>query len=140
LGRDPGKNRHWLGRFLGKGFGQGTQLQLGFLPEPTTDFIFAALIEEWGILGALVVVGVFVLVVARIVRIGLIAPHGFSQFVSLGASALLLMEFFLNVGSNIGFVPVVGVTFPFLSYGGSSLLTKYILVGIMQSIASRSKF
>lgn len=125
---------------LGKGFGQGTQLQLGFLPEPTTDFIFAALTEEWGLAGAFIVVGAFLVLATRAVRIGLMATNAFSQFVSLGTAALFLIEFFLNVGSNIGFVPVIGVTFPFLSYGGSSLLTKSILVGIMQSIASRSKF
>ncbi len=128
------------GGVWGKGFNQGTQTQLGFLTEPETDFIFAAIVEEWGMLGALVLLGAFVLLIVSIVRIGLRLDDPLSQFVCLGAAVLFLVEFILNVGSNIGFVPVVGVTFPLVSYGGSSLLTKAMLIGIIQSIAARSSF
>jgi rod shape determining protein RodA len=128
------------GGIWGKGFQQGTQTQLGFLTEPATDFIFAALVEEWGIAGAFVVLGAFMLLIVSVVRIGLRLEYPLSQFVCLGAVVLFLVEFALNVGSNIGFVPVVGVTFPFVSYGGSSLLTKAMLIGIIQSIAARSSF
>ena len=124
----------------GKGFGQGTQTQLGFLTEPATDFIFAAIVEEWGMLGGLLVVGAFVLLVGRIVMIGIRARDPFSQFICLGTAILFAVEFTLNVGSNIGFTPVVGVTFPFVSYGGSSLLTKAMLLGIVESIARKSAF
>ncbi len=125
--------------FLGRGFLQGTQTQLGFLTEPATDFIFAAFTEEWGFLGAALVIAALIIVVLRIVRIGLLSANNFSQFISLGTAMLLLWEFILNIGSNLGLSPVVGVTFPFLSYGGSSLLTKAVLVGIIQSIAVRNK-
>lgn len=122
---------------FGKGFGQGTQTHLGFLPEAQTDFIFAAFIEEWGLLGGLVLLAAFMIMVFRVLAIGLISSDNFSRFICLGAAMLFLTQFLLNVGSNIGLTPVTGVTFPFLSYGGSSLLTNFILVGIIQSIAVR---
>ncbi|MDP1760366.1 MAG: FtsW/RodA/SpoVE family cell cycle protein, partial [Candidatus Woesebacteria bacterium] len=110
--------------FFGKGFGQGTQTQLGFLPEPTNDFIFAAFVEEWGFFGGILVVAAFFFLIFRIVKVGLRTTDSFSQFVCLGTAILFLTEFVLNIGSNLALLPVVGVTFPFLSYGGSSLLTK----------------
>jgi rod shape determining protein RodA len=128
------------GGLFGKGFRQGTQTQLGFLTEPATDFAFAALIEEWGFVGGFLALLGFVLVVGRTIMIGLGSQDVFSQFVCLGTATLFLLEFALNVGSNLGLMPVVGVTFPLFSYGGSSLLTKAMLVGMIQSIASRSRF
>ncbi len=124
--------------FFGKGFGQGTQTQLGFLPEPTNDFIFAAFVEEWGFLGGMVVVSAFFLLIFRIMKVGLASGDSFCEFVCLGTAILFLTEFILNIGSNLALLPVVGVTFPFFSYGGSSLLTKAMLVGIIQSIARRA--
>lgn len=126
--------------FFGKGFRQGTQAQLGFLTEPSTDFVLAAFIEEWGFLGGLVLIAAFLFLVFRIISVGLRSEDNFSKLFSLGTVILLLVEFGLNVGSNIGFSPVVGVTFPFVSYGGSSLLTKSILIGIIQSLAAKTKF
>lgn len=120
--------------FFGKGFGQGTQAQLGFLPEAKTDFLFAAFIEEWGLVGGVVLVAVFAYLLFRVIAIGLAAENNFNRFVSLGAVIFWGTQFALNVGSNVGLTPVVGVTFPFLSYGGSSLLTNMLLVGILQSI------
>ena len=125
--------------FLGKGFGQGTQVQLGFLPEAETDFVLAAFIEEWGLLGGFLIIAAFSFLMLRIIRIGLISENNFSRFVCLGAVIMFLLQFILNVGSSIGLSPVVGVTFPFLSYGGSSILTNFILIGIIQSIAVRSR-
>ena len=125
---------------LGKGFAQGTQVRLGFLPEASTDFIFAAFTEEWGIVGALFLLIVFFFIIFRILWIGWRAPDNFSRFVCLGTVLVFLVEFFLNIGSNLGLVPVVGVTFPLFSYGGSSLLTKLMLVGIIQGIVKRSSF
>jgi len=128
------------GGFLGKGFQRGTQTQLGFLPEPGTDFIFASFIEEWGFLGGLLILGAFFTMIFRIVTIGLRSSDTFSQLVCLGTAILFLSEFMLNVGSTIGLLPIIGVTFPFLSYGGSSLLTKAMLIGIIQNISSRRSF
>jgi rod shape determining protein RodA len=128
------------GGIFGKGFRQGTQTQLGFLTEPGTDFIFAAIVEEWGLIGGGALLGAFFFLVVRIVLIGLRSRDPFSQFICLGTAILFLAEFILNMGSNLGLLPVVGVTFPFVSYGGSSLLTKAMLVGMVQSIGKHARF
>lgn len=122
---------------IGKGFGQGSQVQLDFLPEAQTDFIFAAFIEEWGILAGFLLVAVFLFLVFRIVKIGIEADNNFAKFICLGVSILFISQFIFNVGSNLGLTPVVGVTFPFLSYGGSSLLTNFSLIAIIQSLFVR---
>ncbi len=124
--------------FFGKGFGQGTQSQLGFLPEAQTDFIFAAFIEEWGLVSGFILIGVFAYLILRIIKIGLDSENNFNRFICLGTAILFIVQFIFNVGSNLGLTPVIGVTFPFLSYGGSSLLTNLILLGIIQSISVRS--
>lgn len=124
--------------FWGKGYGQGTQTQLGFLSEPTEDFIFAALIEEWGILGGLIVVAAFFFLVVQILRIGALADENFEKFICLGTAVMLGVQFFLNAGSATGLTPVVGVTFPFLSYGGSSMLVDSFLLAVVNSIRRRS--
>lgn len=123
--------------FFGKGFGQGTQTQLGFLPEPATDFIFAAVVEEFGLISGFLIIFAFALMLFRIIQIGFNADNNFSRFVCLGTVILFISQFVLNIGSNLGFTPVIGVTFPFLSYGGSSLLTNLVLIGIIQSIISK---
>lgn len=126
--------------FFGKGFGQGSQVQLGFLPEPATDFIFAAFVEEWGWLGGALLLAAFFLINYRIIKIGLKTLGNYAKFICLGSGITLLFQFFFNVGSNLGFSPVVGLTFPFFSYGGSSLLTLFILLGIIQNIAFESSY
>ncbi len=126
--------------FFGKGFQQGTQVQLGFLPEAATDFVLAALIEEWGLVGGLAAIAAFALIIFRILKIGLFSGNNFSSFICLGAVIMFLIQFTINVGSTVGLLPVIGVTFPFLSYGGSSILINAILLGIVQSITVRSKF
>ncbi|MEE8131658.1 MAG: FtsW/RodA/SpoVE family cell cycle protein [Candidatus Paceibacterota bacterium] len=123
--------------FFGKGFAQGTQTQLGFLPEAQTDFIFAAFIEEWGIFGGMLIIAAFVFLILKIIKIGLETDNNFNRFICLGTVVLFGVQFILNVGSNLGLTPVIGITFPFLSYGGSSVLINLILIGIIQSIAIR---
>ncbi len=123
--------------FFGKGYNQGSQTQLGFLTEPETDFILAALIEEWGWLFGFLVIGAFIYLVFRILKIASWASQNFEKFVCLGAAVSLIWQFFLNVGSVLGISPVIGVTFPFLSYGGSSLLTSFFLIAIINSIARK---
>lgn len=122
---------------FGKGFGQGMQVQLGFLPEAQTDFIFAAFIEEWGIIAGLFILGVFGFLILRIIKIGLEAENNFERLICLGTVILFGVQFIFNTGSNLGLTPVIGVTFPFMSYGGSSLLTNLILIGMIQSVFSR---
>lgn len=122
----------------GKGYGQGTQTQLGFLSEPTEDFIFAALIEEWGIFGALVAVAAFFFLIYQILEIGSLADENFEKYICLGTAVMLGVQFLLNTGSATGLTPVVGVTFPFLSYGGSSMIVDSFLLAIVNSIRRRS--
>ncbi len=123
--------------WFGKGYGQGTQTQLGFLSQPTEDFIFSAVVEEWGLLGALVVCGAFFFLISQIVRIGALADENLEKFICMGTAIMFSTQFLLNAGSATGLTPVVGVTFPFLSYGGSSLLADGFLLAIVNSIRKR---
>jgi rod shape determining protein RodA len=124
--------------FFGKGYGQGTQTQLGFLSEPTEDFIFAAIIEEWGMFGGLVVIAAFFFLIYRILAIGSLADENFEKFICLGAAMMFGVQFLLNAGSATGLTPVVGVTFPFVSYGGSSMIVDMFLIAVVNSIRKRS--
>jgi rod shape determining protein RodA len=124
--------------FLGKGYHQGSQIQLGFLTEPEGDFVLAALIEEWGLLGGMVLIGAFLFLIFQILKIGSRAEYNFEKFVCLGTVLVFGVHFFLNAGSTTGLSPVVGVTFPFMSYGGSSLLTDMTLVAIISAISRHS--
>lgn len=124
--------------FFGKGYGQGTQTQLGFLSEPTEDFIFAAIIEEWGMLGGLIVLAAFLVLVWQVLRIGALADENFEKFICLGVAMMLGVQFLLNAGSVTGLLPVVGVTFPFVSYGGSSMLANSFVLAIVNSIRKRT--
>ncbi len=124
--------------FWGKGYGQGSQTQLGFLSEPREDFIFAALIEEWGIVGGIVVAVTFFVLIIQIHRIGALADENFEKFICLGAAMMFGVQFILNAGSATGLAPVVGVTFPFLSYGGSSMVSNFFILAVINSIRKRS--
>ncbi|MCP6719919.1 MAG: rod shape-determining protein RodA [Patescibacteria group bacterium] len=126
--------------FWGKGFGEGTQTQLNFLPEAQTDFLFAAFIEEWGLFGGIFVVLTFLLIIFRMVGIGIKARNNDSKFIVLGVGLILVIHFFVNIGSNLGFLPVTGINFPFLSYGGSSILTISVLISIIEKIKLESSY
>jgi rod shape determining protein RodA len=121
------------GGIFGQGFRQGSQVQLGFLPEAQTDFIFAAIAEEGGLAAVIIIIGAFGWMILRILKIGSLTDGNFNKFLCLGTAILFLSQFILNVGSNLGLLPVIGVTFPFVSYGGSSMLASMILVGMIQS-------
>ncbi|MDE2001569.1 MAG: rod shape-determining protein RodA [Patescibacteria group bacterium] len=124
----------------GKGFGQGTQVQLGFLPVAQSDFMFAAFTEEWGVAGTTVVLIAFFVLLYRIVRIAMASDNNFSKLICLGTSLSLLLHVMVNVGSNLGLMPVIGVPFPFLSYGGSNLVVNALLIGMIQSSAIHKRF
>ncbi len=124
--------------FWGQGYGQGTQAQLGFLSEPSEDFVFSAFIEEWGVAGGIVIVTAFLFLIFQILRIGMLADENFEKFICLGAAMMLGVQFLLNAGSTTGLTPVVGVTFPFLSYGGSSMLVDFFILSMVNSIRKRS--
>lgn len=122
------------GGWLGKGFGQATQSILKFLPERHTDFIFATVSETLGFIGALVLIGLYIFLLYRIYKIAQDINDEFSRLILIGFYFLFLVHVFLNIGMNLGLVPIVGITLPFLSYGGSSLLTSFIILGIISSI------
>ncbi|MCL5224178.1 MAG: rod shape-determining protein RodA [Patescibacteria group bacterium] len=128
------------GGLFGEGLGQATQVQLGFLPAASTDFIFSAFTEEWGVIGSLVLIGAFMLLIYRIVKVGLATDNNFSRFICLGTVIFILAHLIINIGSNMGFLPVIGIGLPLVSYGGSNLLTVATLVGIIQNIAKRASF
>lgn len=127
------------GMFFGKGFGQGTQSQLRFLPERHTDFIFATISEGLGFIGALVLILAFFYLLYKIYLAFLASNDRFDRFFFIGAFSLILWQFFMNVAMNIGLLPVVGVTLPFVSYGGSSLLSNFILLGAVSALSKRLK-
>lgn len=124
--------------FWGKGYRQGSELQLGFLTEPSSDFILAAFIEEWGLLGGALVVGSFLWLIYGVLTAGAVADRNFEKFICLGAAMVWGVHFLLNAGSGLGLTPVVGVTFPFLSYGGSSTVTNFFLLSIVYAIKRRT--
>ncbi|MCL4404297.1 FtsW/RodA/SpoVE family cell cycle protein, partial [Patescibacteria group bacterium] len=103
-----------------------------------TDFVFAAFTEEWGFLGATLLILTFLLIFYRLMDIGLRAGSNEEKFLILGAFLIIFVQFLINIGSNIGLVPVTGITLPFVSYGGSSLLTVAVLVSIIQHIKLES--
>ncbi len=127
------------GGVLGKGVGYGTQSRLRFLPEYQTDFIFAAFAEEWGFVGALLLLLLFGLLIARILNLAL---HGASNFETLFASGLVVLfisHITINVGMNMGILPVTGITLPFMSYGGSHLIMEYGALGILSSMRRNTR-
>ncbi|MDO8504912.1 MAG: FtsW/RodA/SpoVE family cell cycle protein [Candidatus Liptonbacteria bacterium] len=122
----------------GKGYGQGPQTQLGFLTEPATDFIFPAFVEEWGIVAGTVLIAAFLVLILSILRIGLIAEQNTEKFICMGAVIVLGLHLLLNGGMTVGLTPVVGVPFPFLSYGGSNILMNFLLLAIINAISRKS--
>jgi rod shape determining protein RodA len=125
------------GGLFGKGFLRGTQTQLQFIPEQHSDFIFAAVGEEFGFVGAIFVLSLFAIIVWRALVIALGSPDPFGYLLASGIAVMTTFHVFVNVGMTLGILPVVGIPLPFVSYGGSSLLMNMISVGILQSIAMR---
>jgi rod shape determining protein RodA len=118
------------GGFTGKGFLKGTQTKFNFVPEQSTDFIFCTVGEEWGFLGALFVIALFIYLCVRIVLLAERQRSDFSRIYGYGVASILFFHFFVNIGMTIGLMPVVGIPLPFFSYGGSSLWAFTILVFI----------
>lgn len=122
------------GEFFGKGVGYGTQSRLQFLPEYETDFIFAAFSEEWGFVGSFTVLILYMLVIWRILRIAMYASTNFEMLFGIGFAVMIMAHTIVNIGMNIGLMPVTGITLPFMSYGGSHLLTLFIGLGILMGM------
>lgn len=126
------------GGVFGRGLARGLQSQLQFLPERQTDFIFASTVEELGIFGGGLVLLLFFFVLWRLLRILKNARDLFGMYLAAGVFSLILVQLTVNVGMNLGLLPVTGVTLPFLSFGGSSLVIMFWLAGIVESVARHS--
>ena len=127
------------GGVTGRGVGFGSQSQLKFLPEAHTDFIFAVISEELGFMGIVLLLlfyGLFFFSCLAAIRK---SKDDFAIFFILGSVGLIFIEMFINIGMNIGLMPVVGIALPFISYGGSSIVASFILIGIIQNIIIKSK-
>jgi rod shape determining protein RodA len=127
------------GQLLGKGVGLGTQSRLKFLPEYETDFIFAAFAEEWGFIGVLLLFILFGLIIWRILNNALLGATNFEILYGLGLAIYFMSHLIINIGMNIGLAPVTGITLPFMSYGGSHLLSEFIGLGILMGMRRYSR-
>jgi rod shape determining protein RodA len=127
------------GGMKGKGLGHGSQSQLNFLPENHTDFIFAVIVEEFGVLGAGVILVLFFVIFYRLKKIAELAMDNFGYLIVTGCMAMFFTQVVVNIGMNIGVMPVTGIPLIFLSYGGSSLISSFMAIGIINNIFSTSQ-
>ncbi len=125
------------GQFAGRGLFQGTQTSLSYVPENHTDFIFTVIGEEFGFVGSTLVLGLFFVIVWRGLRIALHAKDMFGTVVAAGIVAMLTLQMFVNIGMTVGIMPVTGLPLPLLSYGGTSLITWFAMIGLLLNIHMR---
>jgi rod shape determining protein RodA len=123
------------GQIIGKGFGEGTQTQLSFLPENHTDFVFSVLAEEWGFLGAVLVLALFLGLLLSMIQIAAKAHDRFASLLVIGAASVVFWHLLVNVGMVIGLLPVAGVPLPFVSYGGASMLIQVAALAICMNVS-----
>lgn len=127
------------GGIFGQGFLEGNQTQLQFIPEQWTDFIFCVIGEEFGFIGAIIVIALYSIIFLRLMRIARITKDEFSSLVTVGIFIVVFTHFFINIGMVIGVLPVIGIPLPFVSYGGSSLLSNMIMMGLVMNIFKNLK-
>ena len=127
------------GQITGKGLGFGTQSRLKFLPEYQSDFIFAAFSEEWGFIGSLLIFLLFCLVIWRILYFASLSSSNFETFFAIGIAIFLMSHILINIGMNLGLLPVTGITLPLMSYGGSHLLVEFAGLGILMSMQRNAR-
>lgn len=127
------------GQFWGRGLGHGTQSQLNFIPEKHTDFIFAAMAEEMGFLGVIVLLSLYAVLFWRGIRIAILARDFFGTYLVVGILAILFVHVFVNIGMNMGIMPVTGIPLPFVSYGGTPVIVDLAAIGILESVYMRYK-
>lgn len=127
------------GMLFGKGLGLGTQSALKFLPEKQTDFIFATISEDLGMIGGVIIIIVFLFILYRIFIIFTETDSLFERVIVAASFSLIFIQFFINIGMNIGILPIVGVTLPFVSYGGSSLVSSVCVLAIVSQISTKTK-
>jgi rod shape determining protein RodA len=126
------------GGLFGKGFLQGTQSHLDYLPEGHTDFVFATMAEEWGVVGGILLIGAFMLLLRWGMRVAQRAQDKFSRMVAAGLTTSIFFYIAINMMMVMGLAPVVGIPLPFMSYGGSSMMTIMLCVGIILNIDRES--
>lgn len=127
------------GGLLGQGLGRGSQSELNFLPVAHTDFIFAGIAEATGFVGSTLLISLFIIMVIRIFNVAKVAKDNFGMYLAAGIGMIFLFQALVNIGMNLGIMPVTGVPLPFVSSGGSSMLTSFACIGILQSIYRRHK-
>lgn len=127
------------GELTGKGIGYGTQSKLLYLPEFQTDFIFAAYAEEWGFVGVLFIIALFGIVIIRTLFIAAHGADNFNVLYGTGVAIIFLSHFIVHVGMNMGLLPVTGTTVPFMSYGGSHLVTEFLALGILMGMRRHAR-
>lgn len=125
------------GEIFGKGFLSGSQTQLKFLPEQQTDFVFSVFAEEWGFIGSMLLIGLFVVIIFWGLKIALQARDLLGTIIAFGVSALIAWEVFINIGMVLGILPVVGIPLPFFSYGGSAMLSLMAAIGLLNNVSAR---
>jgi rod shape determining protein RodA len=128
------------GGFWGKGFLHGNQTQLRFIPEQWTDFIYCVIGEEFGFIGSIIVISLFLIIFLRLFKLSATAKDRFSVLITVGVLTLLFSHFAINIGMNVGITPVIGLPLPFLSYGGSTQLINMVMLGIVLNIYRNRKF
>lgn len=127
------------GQLFGKGVGFGTQSRLEFLPEYQTDFIFAAYSEEWGFVGSTIIILLYSILIWRILKISLVGASNFEMLYGVGLAILFFSHGMINIGMNIGVLPVTGIPLPFMSYGGSHIVTELASLGLLMSTLKYSR-
>lgn len=127
------------GGLWGRGLGSGPQSQLNFLPIAHTDFIFAGFAEATGFAGSSLLLLIFAVLIYRILKLVTLASDSFGSFLALGIGVVFIFQIIINIGMNLGLAPITGIPLPFVSYGGSALISNFIAVGILQSIYLRHK-
>ena len=127
------------GEIWGKGIGYGTQSKLKFLPEYETDFIFASFAEEWGFVGSLILFSLYATLIFRILSVASQGETNFEVLYGFGVGLFFTSHFFVNIGMNIGLLPVTGITLPFMSYGGSHLLAEFLAIGILMGTSKYAR-
>ncbi len=127
------------GQLWGKGYLQGTQNQMGYLPSKYTDFIFSITCEELGLIGGLLLVGALFLLIYKCFKTAQKADNAFGRYICVGVGAMMLFHVFENIGMCIGLMPVTGIPLPFISYGGTSLLVNMIAIGLVLSVSYHNK-
>ena len=125
------------GGLLGKGWTHGTQNQLNFLPERHTDFIFSVIGEEWGFLGAAALVFLYFLIIKRAFNIASLTSDLYGKSIATGVAVMLGLQVVVNIGMTVGLMPVVGVPLPLVSYGGSSLISTLVAIGLLLNVGMR---